>query len=254
MTGRTVVKHCAELDILRRRIREIEGEETHRHGFLSFELDRLDDQLPKLGLSRGVLHEVAGGDQSAVDGAAPACFIAGIAGRLGGEILWCSTMVDIYAPALQQSGLPPDRVIFVEAPDEHAVLACMEDGLRHGGLAAVVGEMSSLPMTASRRLHLAAAKSGTTAFALRRWRRLADAADFGQPTAAETRWRITPRSSAPLPVPGVGRARWHVELLRARSGSDFALDLEACDDAGYMAATEELMGEVSFPGLRSAQG
>jgi protein ImuA len=62
-------------------------------------------------------------------------------------------------------------------------------------------------MTASRRLQLAAEGSGTLGIALRRWRRQTDATDFGQPTAAATRWRVSVLPSTPLPVPGVGRAR-----------------------------------------------
>src|SRR5262249_15533492 len=43
------------------------------------------------------------------------------------------------------------------------------------------------------------------------------AAYFDQPTAATTRWRITVLPSTPLPVPGVGRAWWRVELIRGRA-------------------------------------
>jgi protein ImuA len=78
---------------------------------------------------------------------------------------------DLFAPALAQAGLAPDRVIYVEAGDERTVLSCVEEGLRHGGLGAVVGEVSRLSMTASRRLQLAAEASGTLGLALRRWRR-----------------------------------------------------------------------------------
>ena len=89
----------------------------------------------------------------------------------------------MFAPALAQAGLVPDRVIYVEAGDEKAVLACFEEGLRHGGLAAVVAEVALLSMTASRRLQLAAESSGAIGIAIRRWRRQTEAADFGQPTA-----------------------------------------------------------------------
>src|SRR6185503_8464840 len=104
--------------------------------------------------------------------------------------------------------------------------ACFEEGLRHGGLGAVVAEVARLSMTASRRLQLAAEGSGTIVIAIRRWRRQADAADFGQPTASATRWRVSALPSAPLPVPGVGRARWLVELIRSRAGecADFELE------------------------------
>ena len=70
------------------------------------------------------------------------------------------------------------------------MLLCLEEGSRHGGLAGVVGEMSRLSVTTSRRLQLAAEASGVTALAIRRWRNAAAAADFGQPTAAATRCLI----------------------------------------------------------------
>jgi hypothetical protein len=72
----------------------------------------------------------------------------------------------------------------------------------------VVGEVGKLSMTASRRLQLAAEKSGQMAIAIATMARVADAADLGQPTAAATRWRVSALPSAPLPVAGVGRPRW----------------------------------------------
>jgi protein ImuA len=95
-------------------------------------------------------------------------------------------------------------------------------------------------MTASRRLQLAAEEGGTLGVALRRWRRPAEAADFGQPTAARTRWRVSALPSAPLPVPGVGRARWLVELVRARAGGSADFVLEACDEQGRLSLPAEL--------------
>lgn len=61
-------------------------------------------------------------------------------------------------PAFAQIGLNPDRVIFVEGDKEDTVLASFEEALRYCGL---VAELVRLPMTASRRLQLAAEKSGT---------------------------------------------------------------------------------------------
>ncbi len=79
-----------------------------------------------------------------------------------------------------QVGLEPDRVIYVDACDEKSVLACFEEGVRHGGVGVVVAEVARLSMTASRRLTLAAEASGSMAIAIRRWRRQSEAADFGQ--------------------------------------------------------------------------
>src|SRR5215470_6332996 len=90
-------------------------------------------------------------------------------------------------------------------------------------------------MTASRRLRLAAEDSGEVGLALRRWRRQADATQFGLPTAATTRWRVSALPSTPLPVPGVGRARWRLELVRCRGGEGGVFEVEACDAQGRLA-------------------
>lgn len=222
------------ISALRAQITAMEGDGRRSRGALPFGIPGLDRCLPGGGLALGCLHEVAGGGNGAVDGAAASCFAAGIAARLPGPVLWCVTQADLFAPGLEQAGLGPDRVIYVEAGDDVSVLACMEKGLRHGGLGAVVAEVARLSMTASRRLHLAAKGSGTTGIVLRRWHRPEDARDFGQPTAAMTRWRISVLPSAPLPVPGLGRARWLVELIRARAGESLDIELEACDGTGHL--------------------
>lgn len=201
----------------------------------------MDSRLPTRGLALGALHEVAGGGNGAIDGAAAALFVAGIAARTKGKVLWCMSRPDLFAPALAQAGLKSDRVIYVEAGDDKMVLACFEEGLRHGGLGAVVAEVARLSMTASRRLQLAAEESGTVGIAIRRWRRQTEATDFGQPTAATSRWRVSVLPSAPLPVPGVGRARWLVELVRCRAGESADFDLEACDDTGRLALPSHLV-------------
>jgi protein ImuA len=227
---------------LREHIAQLEGDGARTREILPFGVPPLDRKLPGGGLALGCLHEVAGGGNGAVDGAAAACFVAGIAARTSGKVLWCVAQQDLFAPGLEQAGLAPDRVIHVEAGDDKSVLACMEEGLRHGGLGAVVADIARLPMTASRRLHLAAKESGTIGIALRRWRRQTEASDFGQPTAAMTRWRVSVLPSRPLPVPGVGRARWLIELIRARAGESLDIELEACDGSGHLGLPADMAG------------
>lgn len=222
------------LETLRARVRQIEGRHRRAATVLPFGIAAIDARLPGGGLACGALHEVAGGGHDAVNGAAAALFAAGIAARTRGKVLWCVTRPDLFAPALSQAGLKSDRVIYLEAGDEKTALACFEEGLRHGGLGAVVAEVARLTMTASRRLQLAAEGSGTIGIALRRWRRQAEASDFGQPTAATTRWRISALPSTALPVPGVGRPRWLVELIRCRAGESADFELEACDGQGHL--------------------
>jgi protein ImuA len=224
---------------LRARIRRLEGAAGRQRTVLPFGIKAIDRHLPGGGLALGALHEVAGGGNGAINGAAAALFAAGIAARAGGKVLWCITRPDLFAPALAQAGLVPDRVIYVEAGE--AVLACFEEGLRHGGLGAVVAEVARLSMTASRRLQLAAESSNTIGIAIRRWRRPAEAADFGQPTASVTRWRVSALPATRLPVPGVGRARWQLELIRCRAGESADFEVEACDAKGRLALPAELV-------------
>jgi hypothetical protein len=292
---------------LRERIRCLEGGARHRRAVLPFGFKAIDERLPEGGLALGALHEVAGGGNGAIDGAAAALFAAGIAARTRGRVLWCVTRQDLFAPALASAGLAPDRVIYVEAGNEKSVLACFEEGLRHGGshggLGAVVAEVARLSMTASRRLQLAAEGSGAIGIAIRRLphtqgrvmgagvsfptlnslnrviaresgrssnpQQLAGNAslgvsgclafaghdtkdgmkgggmgkgqDFGQPTAAVTRWRVSAVPSHPLPVPGIGRARWRLELVRCRGGESACFEVEACDAQGRLALPSDLV-------------
>jgi protein ImuA len=229
------------LKALRERIQRLEGGAARHRTVLPFGIKAIDQHLPDGGLALGALHEVAGGGNGAIDGAAAALFTAGIAARTRGQVLWCVARQDLFAPAIAQAGLLPDRVIHVDAGDEQSVLACFEEGLRHGRLGAVVAEVARLSMTASRRLQLAAEGSGAIGIAIRRWRRQMEAADFGQPTAAVTRWRVSALPSTPLPVPGVGRARWRLELIRCRAGESADFEVEACDAKGRLALPSNLV-------------
>jgi protein ImuA len=219
---------------LRERIASLEGVAARKAGCLSFGVPEIDAVLPGGGLAYGALHEFAGGGAGTVDGAAAALCAAGIAARTKGPIVWCLTRPDLFFPALAEVGLHAARVIFVESDKEEDVLANMEEGLSFGGLGAVVGELVRLPMVGSRRLQLAAERTGTMALAIRRWRRQTEANDFGQPTASTTRWRVSVMPSEELPVPGVGRAQWLLELMRVKAGECAEFLVRACDDKGCL--------------------
>jgi protein ImuA len=151
---------------LRARIEHLQGGQAHGRAVIPFGGAEIDRILPEGGLTLGALHEVAGGGDGAIDGAAVALFAAGIAARTKGQVLWCVTRQDLFAPALAQVGLAPGRAIYVEAGDEKTVLACFEEGLRHGGI--VIAEVARLSTTASRPLQLAAESSGALGIANRR--------------------------------------------------------------------------------------
>jgi protein ImuA len=65
----------ATIDALRERIRCLEGRARHQRPVLPFGIKAIDERLPEGGLALGALHEVAGGGNGAVDGAAAALFI-----------------------------------------------------------------------------------------------------------------------------------------------------------------------------------
>jgi protein ImuA len=239
------VQPLPALETLRAKIRLIEAGDKRSSGVLPFGVPELDTRLLGGGLAMGAVHEVAGGANGVVHGAAAALFAAGIAARSSGPVLWCLNRPDVFAPALAQAGLPPDRVVFVDAGDEDDVLACFEEGLRHSGLGAVVAELSRLSLTQSRRLQLAAEAGGAIGLTIRRWRRQADAVDFGQATATATRWRVTALPQPVSPVPGLERARWQVELIRCRGGGSADFEVEACDAQGRLNLSANLANRPS---------
>ena len=229
------------LAALRAEVRAIEsaGAAAGARACLPFGIDAIDARLAGGGLAGAALHEIAGAGPGLGDDAAATLFIAGIAARLEGTLLWALSRRDLFAPGLAQAGLPPDRLIYAECRRDEEVLAVMEEGLRHGGLAAVVGEIGRAGMASTRRLQLAAEEGGTAALMLKRWRKAGED-PLAPPSAAVTRWRIACAPSARLPVAGVGRARWRVELARQRGGEPFNLIVEASDATGRLALPAEL--------------
>ena len=250
---RNMPEATAFLPELRERVRRIERPTATARGVLPFGLAGIDRALPDGGLARGALHEIlgAGGDEE--DGALAAAFAAGILGRLtvsgDGMVLWCLPRPDLYGPGLAAHGLDPGRVVLVSTPRDTEILWAMEEGLRAPGIVAVVGEVGTLTATASRRLQLAAERSGITAFLLRRWRDGGQAArERALPNAAVTRWRITTMHSIPLrSEPGVGRLRWRVELLRCRSGEPACWEMEVPDATDNVSLAAALADRPAAP-------
>jgi len=242
------------LTALRERVSKLARGSVVDHGVLPFGVSAIDAALPEGGLARSALHEISGLGGDEEDGAVAAAFLAGILARLAParSILWCLAADDLYGPGLAARGLAPHRVLSVRARDDRTVLEAMEDGLKVPALAAVVGEVGALPLTASRRLQLAAAASGVTAFALRRWRSGALAAsERAAPVAAATRWRVSALPSRPIDgEPGLGRLIWTVELTRCRGGVPAHWILEACDATGHVALAAELADRAPAPAER----
>jgi protein ImuA len=232
----------SRLAALRAEIRAIErgGPARAERPALALGLDAVDSRLAAGGLLPA-LHEAAAASPELGDDAAATLFLAALAARFSraeappgaGQVLWAVARQDLFAPGLAQAGLTPERLLCAQCRDDAEALAVMEEGVRHGSLAAVIGEVKRADMAATRRLQLAAEEGGTPAFLLRRWRRR-DAAPLAAPSAACTRWRIGCAPSSPLPfgiepAEGLGRPRWQVELVRQRGGPSHQWLLEAPD-------------------------
>ena len=233
------VTPSSRIDALRAEINAIErgGAVGAARAALPFGIEAIDARLAGGGLLPA-LHEAAAASAAPGDDAAVTLFLAALAARWSraagaGQVLWAVARRDLFAPGLALAGLTPERLLCAQCRDDAEMLAVMEEGVRHGSLAAVIGEAGRADMAASRRLQLAAEEKGTPAFLLRRWRKK-DLDPLAAPSAAFTRWRIGCAPAAPLPFgiepfEGIGRPRWRVALVRQRGGPSFDWLLEAPD-------------------------
>jgi protein ImuA len=184
------------------------------------------------GLSDDALHEIA--PAAAGDGAAAMGFALALAARfaavsrrssaalLVSEDFCARETGALYGPGLSLYGLNLGQLIFARAPDALALLWTMEEALKSGALAVVVGEMWSLSrhynLAASRRLLLAARAGRMPAL-------LVHGGAFGRAdaisSAAETRFEIAAASSRRLAPAGgrlglPGAPAFAARLMKAR--------------------------------------
>jgi len=214
--------HSDSLESLKHRIARIErlrAPEQARHakgGHTSIGHADIDNALGG-GLTRGRVHEVFAAE--AGDAGSAAGFVAVLAQRLGGTIVWLREVQaerqggTLHAPGLIGIGIDPGQVIVGLMPDPLAVLRAAADVVRCPEVGVAVIELWRNPrlldLTASRRLALAAEGSGVTVIALR-------IAASPSPSAAQTRWQIAAAASAPLEANAPGHPAWTIELLRQR--------------------------------------
>jgi len=266
------LNRAERLAALRAQVKKIEGlAAAGGAAFMPLGVDAVDARIAGGGLAVRALHEVAAASPDLADDAAATLFLAALAGRKahaqedgngggdagGGDVLWALSRRDLFAPGLALAGLPPDRLLYAECRDDAEVLAVMEEGLRHGGLAAVIGEVGRCAMGPARRLQLAAEEGGTMALMLRRWKKAARD-PLAEPSPAVTRWRLGCAPSAPLPlaatgpVAGIGRACWRVELARQRGGEPATWILEAPDAEARLALFSAPADRADLAGRRAA--
>lgn len=131
-----------------------------------------------------------------------------------------------YPLALKQWGLPPERILLVEASEVTDTLWAMEEALHSGAwLMGEIGAEQRYDLTASKRLHMAAQARGALALVLR-------SHDQVQPSAALTRWRISARPSpaeawrGATGLPGMGAPCFRAQLERVRGGPPRNFEIE----------------------------
>ncbi len=184
------------------------------------------------GLRRGALHEIlAEGSHEA----AGACFAAALSFRLAADkpVLWirqdfsAAEYGELAATGLLELGLDPARLLVLRLADAEEVLRAGWDALSCRALGAVVievqGEPRILDLKASRRLTLASARKGVTAFLLR-------FKAESRAGTAETRGRIRAASSHDKGEDW-GFPAFEAELVRNRQGRTGHWVMEwSCDD------------------------
>jgi protein ImuA len=169
------------------------------------------------GLAGAALHEIYGDDHAA------AAFGLLLAWRGSGAkpIFWVRERANtrfaakLYSHGLAELGIPPGTLFLVDAPDTIAALRAGADIARCNAVGAVIiepiGKAPSLDLTASRRLSLAAQRSGVMTLLIR-------TAIDPIPSAAHSRWRVASASSTPLAGNAPGFPAFDIKLLRHRGG------------------------------------
>ncbi len=257
LAGRMASGGAATIAGLRARIQAIEADLDAGAAVAALPLGaaEIDDALPWGGLPLGRLHAVESGD---IGGGAAAGFCAALLGRAArGDaaarpLLWCGAAPEIHGPGLAAFGLPLARLVVVRTRRPREVLWAMEEALRSRRVAAVLGEVAALDLTAGRRLQLAAAAGGGLALLLSH----GAGRDRAATGAAVTRWRLAAAPSDPAPGPrgmdGVGRARWRVDLVRCRGGRPRQWMVEWNEQTHGFAVAAALADRPAVPALAAA--
>ena len=232
----------AVLERLRAAIRRIEGGgpgwSDAGTAVLRLGIGEIDRHLPWGGLPAGALHEIVAAD-GGMAGAASA-FSVHLAALSGdGPVLWCEggRILDsgaLHPPGLRRFGLDPGRLVLARTGNDAETLWAMEDGLRCGALAAVIGALAAVSLTESRRLQRAAGEGGVTALMLR------PAGAGAAPNAATTRWRV-----------GAAGSGWRLEMFRCRGGPPGDWDVEWCNETRGLALAAAPRDRQAAPGRRA---
>lgn len=215
---------------LERMIRPLEGLKVFPSDVhIDLNVPELTAAFPQKVFPVGCIHEcIADSRETAGAGYGFMTFLLSEFMKQGGPALWVSRGQTVFPPALQAVGIPPHHVIFIHLKQEKDILFAFEEALKCDQFVAVIGEVRDLDFKQSRRLQLAAEKSRVTGFLFRQGQK------SNQPVATVARWKITSLpSSMPYDMPGVGYARWLIDLQKIRNGSPGKWQVEHRPDGIY---------------------
>ena len=230
------MKHEADRLIIEQLQKQILKLQGNRHvadeAALGIGLEFIETAFPEKVFPRGAVHELI--STSSETATCTSGFISVIISKLlpqSGSCLWVSTVPrrSIYPPALKSFGIAPERISFVDARNTKETLWVLEESLKCEALTAVVGELSEISFNDSRRLQLAVERSRVTGF-IHRYKQKTE-----NVVACVSRWKITPLSSSfPDALPGVGYARWQVELCKVRNGLPASWQVQWVPEVGLL--------------------
>jgi len=145
--------------------------------------------------------------------------MASASGSRAAVLLWVREAAAVaetgaaYGPGLAALGLSPDHLIIVEARTPVEALRAALEGARCAALSVVILETAApIDLTVSRRLKLAAEKSGVAIILIRLGGHVA-------PNAAQTRWCVQAAPQSVMPD-GTQRATFQSIVLKSSSGLD----------------------------------
>jgi protein ImuA len=207
------------------------------------------------GLAQSGVHELAEtcfGDMPALTGLALAARAEGGRANRAGAVFW----VTEARPGLEH-GCVPDNALrafsahhtprLVVRPGKLSdALWTIEEAIASSAVSLIVAEISGADFTTTRRLALASGRHGVPVILLMPYGRQGA-------TAAEARWRIASRPSAPnrYDPRAPGAPRWHATLERSRSAPHLAghsFDLEWNNETLSLTVVSGLVtGQVAPP-------
>lgn len=213
-----------------------------------------DRHLPETGLAQVGLHDVspaACGDMPAALGFALALALRRLVDPAERRpLLWCRLTAEerehgrLYGHGLERLGLSRQRFVTVTLAKPAALLWTMEEALKSGALAAVIGEAPTAHagLTATRRLQLAGLAGKAAGL-------LVFTQGEAAATASHTRWRVASAASRSPPhdARAPGTPAWAVELTRVRGGRPGAWILEWHHAAHRFSVVSRLRGGTLHP-------